>query len=337
MQERISLTPPERGGNTVSVVLKIALIVSLVGLIVSVPRLFKKKPPETVASPEAEAAASQPPELSPKTASARPTQAREPFWPRPAPVETVGSSSSSVTPAASNLWASGGAAPSSGFLMASRLPELRVGIEGVMARFEPPVFYRVPGKFGKDLSNSLAEIRAATNVLIQFDFQFKALFTSAARDRQDYVGEAKSANAQRRAEADAAIRKLNDLQALYLERKRAFLRESASLKPTLQDPLDVMERKLPLYQKATQNYEKDINELEAAIFTVRQQVQLTAESLRANDNNIAKAYELSQQDALGQLNGLSNRLQAKLAEVNADVREYNAKLGRYGSPLHSAP
>ena len=41
--------------------------------------------------------------------------------------------------AASNLWASAGSSVESGYLRAARIPELRAGWDGVLARFEPSV------------------------------------------------------------------------------------------------------------------------------------------------------------------------------------------------------
>lgn len=219
--------------------------------------------------------------------------------------------------------------------MASRLPELRPGAEGIGLRFEPPVFYRVPLKYGEDLSNSLAAIRSETNVLKQFELEFAAVFNGADRDHQDYVRTAKAANSQRRSEAGALLQKLTDMQALYLERKREYQQEHARLRPQPQDTLADLDRKLVILQRTTTAYERDINQLEAAIFTLTKQVQAARESLDSQDSGIEKAYELSAQDVRGQLNILSNRLNGKLGEVNAAIRDYNASLGRWGSPLHS--
>lgn len=146
---------------------------------------------------------------------------------------------------------------------------------------------------------------------------------------------AKAANAQRRTEAGALLQKLTDMQGLYLERKREFQQEHARLKPQPQDSLADLDRKLVILQRTTAAYEKDINQLEAAIFALTKQVQSARETLNTQDEGIEKAYEWSAQDVRGQLNVLSNRLHGKLGEVNAAIQEYNAQLGRWGSPLHS--
>lgn len=321
---------PEPHDSRFTLFLKIVLVVSLVALVASVPRVFRMKPTEV------EQAVPEPEETPRAVPEPRPMVRREATTPRPVSARQPRSTAPTPAQATSNLWASVVSPPAeSGYCMASRLPELRPGAEGIGLRFEAPVFYRVPLKYGEELSNSLAAIRSETNVLKQFELEFAAVFNGADRDHQDYVRTAKAANAQRRSEAGALLQKLTDMQALYLERKREFQQEHARLKPQPQDSLADLDRKLLILQRTTAAYEKDINQLEAAIFTLTRQVQAARESLDSQDAGIEKAYELSAQDVRGQLNVLSNRLNGKLGEVNAAIREYNANLGRWGSPIHS--
>ena len=337
MQSRTPPPQPEPRDSGFALFLKIVLVVSLVALVASVPRLFRKKPPEVQQAAQAEEQAVPELEETPRVEpERRPMVRREATPPRPVSARQPRSAAPTPTQATSNLWASV-ASPraESGYWMASRLPELRSGAEGIGLRFEPPVFYRVPLKYGEELSNSLAAIRSETNVLKQFEVEFATLFNGADRDHQDYVRTAKAANAQRRTEAGALLQKLTDMQALYLERKREFQQEHARLKPQPQDSLADLDRKLVILQRTTAAYEKDINQLEAAIFALTKQVQSARETLNTQDEGIEKAYEWSAQDVRGHLNILSNRLHGKLGEVNAAIQEYNAQLGRWGSPLHS--
>ena len=335
MRSSTPQSDPESQGRAVGFFLKVVLVVSLVALVASVPRLFRKKQAEPQQVTE-EPAAAEPEEPSRAAPEPRPMARRDAPPPRPVSARQPRSTSPTPAQATSNLWASVASPPAeSGYWMASRLPELRPGAEGIGLRFEPPVFYRVPLKYGEDLSNSLAAIRSETNVLKQFELEFAAVFNGADRDHQDYVRTAKAANSQRRSEAGALLQKLTDMQALYLERKREYQQEHARLRPQPQDTLADLDRKLVILQRTTTAYERDINQLEAAIFTLTKQVQAARESLDSQDSGIEKAYELSAQDVRGQLNILSNRLNGKLGEVNAAIRDYNASLGRWGSPLHS--
>ena len=339
MQSGTPPLQPEPRDSGFALILKIVLVVSLVALVASVPRLFRKKSPEVQQAAEAEEQAVPEPEETPRVPpEPRPMMRREETPSRTVSARQPRSTAPTPVQATSNLWASV-ASPraESGYWMASRLPELRPGAEGIGLRFEPPVFYRVPLKYGEELSNSLAAIRSETNVLKQFELEFAAVFNGADRDHQDYVRTAKAAKAQRRIEAGALLQKLTDMQGLYLERKRDFQQEHARLKPQPQDSLADLDRKLLILQRTTATYEKDINQLEAAIFALTRQVQAARESLNSQDEGIEKAYEWSAQDVKGQLKALSDRLNGKLGEVNAAIRDYNASLGRWGSPLHSAP
>ena len=226
MQSGTPPTQPEPRDSGFALILKIVLVLSMVALVASVSRLFRKK------SPEVQQAVPEPEETPRAVPERRPMVRREATPSRPVSASQPRSAAPTPAQATSNLWASVASPPAeSGYWMASRLPELRPGAEGIGLRFEPPVFYRVPLKYGEELSNSLAAIRSETNVLKQFEMEFAAVFNGADRDHQDYVRTAKAANAQRRAEAGALLQKLTDMQALYLERKREFQQEHARLKP----------------------------------------------------------------------------------------------------------
>jgi hypothetical protein len=331
---------PQR--NTAGLFIRLALVVSLVALAISLAKFFKQKPAEETRAVEQDGT-----ELS-ETPPPAPRRSRPPFRPTPQarlvpttpaqPMQPVQQPGPSVERWVTNdVWGSTERPARPGFLMAARLTELSTRTDGGMfSQFEPPVFYQVALSYGTELSNRLADIRTSTNAINQFISEFKELSVSAERDHRDYVQQAKLANSQRRTEAAAAMKKLTELQTLYLERKREFQQESARLKPQLQDPPAQFEAKLALYQKAAAAYEIDINQLEAAMHALQKQNQTTAETLGAQDQNIEKAYELSAADVLGQLNVLSNRVQSKLGEVNASIRDYNARLAAYGSPLPSS-
>jgi hypothetical protein len=326
--------PQPQKNSTAGLVLKLALVASLVALVVSVARFFKPKPAEAPAVVEenvSDAPVAPEPTTSRKRFSSRGLAESQPAFPRP-----FGWPIRSSESGASNWVAVEAPTAAKGYLVAARLPELQSRIDNVFARLEPPVFYQVPLEYEADLNNRLAEIRTATNAAKQFILELTALTLSAERDHKDYVQEAKMANAQRRAEASGAMKKVTELQGLYLERKRGFQLESARLKPQLDEPPAQFEAKLVLLQKAATAYKNDIDQLEAAIYTLQKQNQATVDSLGARDESIEKAYELSAQDVIGQLTVLSNRVQTKLSEVNETIRDYNARLTQYGSVLRSA-
>lgn len=330
--------PSNAPGHAVGFIIRAALVVSLIAMVASAARLFRKKPlEETPQQSLAEQDVTARPEPSPAPKPRKPFLGGESRQFRPVQTQRITPPGLSAESGASNLWAAVGSAPTptpaTGFLMAARLPELQNGIDGVVTRFEPPVFYQVPAEYGAELSNQLAEIRTATNDLKQFALELHTLVAGADRDHKDYVQQAKLANAQRRAEASAAAKRLTDLQALYLERKREFQQESARLKPQLQDSPAQFEAKLVLHKKASSEYQQDIDQLEAGIHSLQKQVQATGDALNAQDENIEQAYELSAQDVMGQLTVLSNRVQSKLGEVNTAIRDYNANLGLHGRPL----
>jgi hypothetical protein len=203
----------------------------------------------------------------------------------------------------------------------------------VLARIDQPAFYKMPPQYYDELRGNLGQIAKATNMLQQSEVEFRTLMAGLEKDRQDYLRHARAADEHRQDEAAGAMKRLLELQALHQERKREFEAESTPIKPQLEDAPDVFDKRLRLYERATMLYAEDMKQLESALYTVHKEVYATNQALRGLSRNIETAWEQSAQDAIGRLNVFSNRLHERLGEVNTLVRDYNAKLARYGSPL----
>ena len=324
------------GGDGVRLLFKVTAVLALLLVGFSAVKIVGKKYPAPGAAiagqePSSEPAPEpEPPMPPPRTAPSERANAR------PANIRTTVDSGLGDEAIASNLWAAAGAPSGSKKVIWRRLPELQTGVDGVIARFEPPVFYDVAEGHVSELRSDFAQIANATNMLKQYAADFQAVKAGLQADRQEYVRYAKAADERRQNEYDAAKKRQIDLQALYLERKRQFQQESAATKPRLQDPPGVFESKLAQYERVKKSYEDDMNQLEVAIHVVTKQVAATGQELRGLSQNIDSAFEESAQDAIGRLSGLSNRLYQQLGGVNTLIRDYNLKLGRYGTPLEPA-
>ncbi len=238
------------------------------------------------------------------------------------------------TNAAGELWSAAAPPAEAGQFVTGRLPELRFCAGGVETVYEPPVYYRLPAEYSVELSEDYGRIVEATNVLGKYERELSALLAGISQDRQDYLRHARYADARRKAEGEAAMKQLVDLQTLYVERKRQFEQDSARIKPRLQDPPDVFDRKLPLYEAAANRFARDMGELEAAILAVQKQILATVQTLRADEQNIDSALDQVAQEAIGRLHSISNRAFQNLGEVNGLIRNYNSKIDRYGTPAH---
>ena len=332
MNTNLSQPPNEQDPLPVGFILKVALTLSLVVLAVSVVKFFQRKDANATAAATAEQAApetsepepafrppprrSDPRPVSPLRAAARPTPARPEY----------------LLQSASNLWASA----ESDYLRAARIPELRAGWDGVLARFEPSVYYRVPAHYEDELRGDFGQIAEATNVLKQFEAELRTLEAGHNKDREDYLRHARAADEHRQDESSAAMKKLIELQTLYQERKRDFEQEATRTKPQLNDPPGVFEQKLSLYERVNERFATDIKQLESAILAVQKEVYASREALRSFSKSTEVAFEQSAAETTGRLHSLSNRVQQRLGEVNTSIRDYNAKLGRYGSPIESS-
>jgi hypothetical protein len=316
-------------------VLKAVLVVSLAVLLASVVMRFSRGKLAVVPSSDPAIA---PESVSEPNSSAPRFRTAPRILPGRRPVPTHAPDPNSVAlrdlAAARDLWSAAAPPGEPGHFVTARLLELRFCAGGVETVFEQPAFYRVPAQYSEELREDYGQITEATNVLGRYEAELSALMAGIHQDRQDYLRHAKYADTRRKAEGEAVMKQLVDLQALYVERRRQFDQESARIKPTLLDPPDVFDRKLPLYEAAANRFAKDMRELESAILTVQQQILATVQTLRMNEQNIDTALGQVAQEAIGRLHSISNRAFQSLGEVNGLIRNYNAKIGRYGSPAH---
>jgi len=333
MQSNAPQRPDGSGGNGLRLGIKVAAVLCLVLVAFLAVTLKGRKPAvpiavvnteqpplETVAAPEPSVPSSPP--LAPRPVNAPPVADRT----------TTGNSQNSE-PTASNLWAAAGVPAGSEKVIWRRLPTLRTGVDAVVANFERAVFYDVADRYAGELRTDFAQIARSTNDLKQLDAEFRALRDSVEVDRQDYLRHARAASEKRQNEYAAAQKRLLDLQALYLERKRKFQQDWAATKPQLQDPPGVFERKVAESDRLKQTFANDINQLETAINTVTKQVAEISQELRVHSQNLDRAFEDSARDAIGRLIGLRNRLRQQIDGVNTSINNYNSKLDRYGTPL----
>ena len=137
MQDTPSKPPAVKGRKSLVGILRVVLALSLLALAVSVPRLFKKSSPEPTPQAAVEPTAPEPTTGPPRVRSKAWLAAHKTDRFARAPARDA---DRAALIGASNLWASVASPTRSGYLIAARLPELRAGIDGVLARFEPPVF-----------------------------------------------------------------------------------------------------------------------------------------------------------------------------------------------------
>jgi len=78
-----------------------------------------------------------------------------------------------------------------------------------------------------------------------------------------------------------------------------------------------------------------MKQLESALYTVQKELYATNQLLRGLSLNIEVAGEQSAREAVERLKAFEQRLKERLGEVNTQIRSYNEKLGRYGSPLRT--
>jgi len=334
MQPNLAQPPRDAGPRPIARLLKFALALSLVGMAVSFAK-FAARNRQPAPSPNTTGqTAPSPAELAPPKQPTRPRAiarrvpvppssaslpARD-FWPRgQLPPDFY----AFVSPSSSNLE----------YVVAGRMPELRTGWGGLLASADHPVFYKIPPEYYDELRGDLGRIAEGTNLLQQSETELQTLTAAVEQNRQEYLRHARATDTHRQDEAAGAMKRLLDLQALYQERKQEFQLESARVKPQLQDAPDVFDKKLPLYERAAERYAEDMKQLEAALYAVQKELYETNQMLRGVSRNIEAAWEQSAQDALGQLNVLSNRLQERLGAINTLIHDYNAKLSRYGRPL----
>lgn len=324
----------DAGGRPIGLILKVALVLSLLAMAVSIAKFAARKhapAPDQTATSQVVPSPAEParPKQSALTRAivrqvqASPLFASQPardVWPPgqspPGYYAFVGSSSSNAD-----------------YLIAGRVPELRTGWDGLLACVDHPAFYKIPPQYYDELRADLEQIAKATNVLRQSEVEFRTLLAEVEKDRQDYRQHARAADAQRQDEAAGAMKRLLELQALYQERQREFEIESARVKPQLQDAPGVFDQKLMLYERAGARYVEDMKQLEAALYTVQKELYATNQVLRGLARNVEAAGEQSAREAVERLKAFEQRLQERLGEVNKLIRAYNEKLGRYGRPL----
>jgi hypothetical protein len=316
--------------------LKIVLVLSVVALAISAVKFFQRKPTGTPAAAAADDTTVQEPAESEPLAARNPrTLDSEQIRALLLAARSNANRAKVPPPPASNGLASAKSSPATEHVKVARLPEFWLGWDGLLTRRGPPVFYRVPTQYYDELREDFGQIATATNDLKQFEAEWRTLKAAHEKDRADYLRHARATDEQRRDESSAAMKKLIDVQTLYRERKLQYEQEAARVKPRLNDPPGVFEQKLALSLEVKERYEVDITQLESALLTMTKEVQAAGAALRGFTRSADLAFDQAQAETIGRLHSLSNRVQQKLEEVNSAIRDYNSKLGSYGSPVEA--
>jgi hypothetical protein len=324
MQHTLSKPEPTQGRHSYAPLLKVLLVVSLLALVASLVHWIKRPRANAVEStetvPQAEAMVAASPAPVRRLAAERPVATQPRIVSRP------------NTRAYNAAWGNAVTVHKSNYLVAARLPELQAGIGGLMARLEPLVYYRLPSRHIDEMYNDFAQIASATNALNQHDVEVRLVMATIEKDFQDYVRHAKAADEQRQNQAATLAKKLLDLQALYLERKREFEQESEMLKPRLQDNPAVFNQKLPAYELAVDRYASDMKALETTIYELQQQIYAMHQTLRSTSKNIDTAFAAFS----ARRNGAAECGEQPLASANRGSQRVHSGVQREAGPIRSS-
>ena len=209
---------------------------------------------------------------------------------------------------------------------------LDLSATGTLPRGEPPAAYRVPRVRAGELQSDIGTIAGATDALVRLKAQVDSIREKLEKDRADYLAAVSATDQSGQNQRAAALRQLLDLQALYAQRKQQYQKGIASLQLTLRDPLPVTDQKLALRQQASARYQTEINQLEAAIYQLEQEVYATDQGRRGALSQLELAYKQAIESGMQNMTNATDQLRNQIQAVNTLILNYNAKLKRYGSP-----
>src|SRR5947209_12084761 len=146
------------GGNGVRLGFKVAAVLALILVAFAALKFAGKKsavpdPAVATAEPSPEPAVEPRPSFTPVRASPP-----RPMIDRPASLQPAALNPPREEPFASNLWAAAGSPSQSKKLIWRRLPELQSGVDGIVARFEPPAFYDVADRYVSELRSDFTQV-----------------------------------------------------------------------------------------------------------------------------------------------------------------------------------